>query len=104
MRTNGLTHLRTARSAALALVALALLAPPSRGSTAGATSTDGAAVSTKELGCVVGAAATTFRVFAPAATSVALVLYDRFDAEEGRETAMTRDADGVWEASVPVAL
>jgi len=62
--------------------------------------------SAKPLGAQVGTGGreTTFRIFAPRATAVRLYLY------EGRETPpeaadrtveMTRDADGVWEATVP---
>jgi pullulanase/glycogen debranching enzyme len=60
--------------------------------------------SSKELGCIIGDHQTTFRVFAPRATSVTLELFDRFDYSAGREIAMTRDADGVWEYTSPALL
>jgi pullulanase/glycogen debranching enzyme len=59
--------------------------------------------SAKPLGARVDPRAnrTTFRVFAPRATTVRLFLYDEKDAaeDEARKVLdMTRDADGVWEA------
>lgn len=62
------------------------------------------AVSAKELGCIVGKTATTFRLFAPRATHVALILYARPDAVRGRRIAMRRDDDGVWEHREPGRL
>lgn len=38
-----------------------------------------------------------FRLFAPRATAVKLVLFERHDAETGREFPMQRDREGVWE-------
>jgi pullulanase/glycogen debranching enzyme len=54
-------------------------------------------VSAKELGCILGRSETTFRLYAPRATCVTLVLYDRVDATRGEPIAMTIGADGVWE-------
>jgi len=53
--------------------------------------------STKKLGFNREGAQSTFRIFAPRATAVQLALFDRHDAETGREFPMQRDADGVWE-------
>ncbi len=50
-----------------------------------------------ELGCIVGRKATTFRLFAPRAASVTLVLFVRFDDESGREIPMAPEPDGTWE-------
>lgn len=53
--------------------------------------------SAKELGCIVKQSGTTFRLFAPRATAVTLVLFDQYDDEQGEELTMVRDKDGVWE-------
>lgn len=53
--------------------------------------------STKELGCIVGKSGTTFRLFAPRADGVTLVLFDHYDDDAGEEIKMVRDKDGVWE-------
>jgi pullulanase/glycogen debranching enzyme len=53
--------------------------------------------SDKQLGCVVSKSGTTFRLFAPRATSVTLVLYQRHDDAKGEEIHMVRDENGVWE-------
>ncbi|HLF14408.1 MAG TPA: alpha-amylase family glycosyl hydrolase [Bacteroidota bacterium] len=50
-----------------------------------------------ELGCTVRGRKTTFRLFAPRAASVTLVLFDRFEAERGEEVPMTPGAGGAWE-------
>ena len=60
--------------------------------------------SQKELGCIVDSTQTTFRLFAPRATSVTLVLFDRHDQEQGEEFSMVRDVDGVWEYSARAIL
>lgn len=60
--------------------------------------------SQKELGCIVRKNTTTFRLFAPRATHVVLVLYEHHDANEGKEYEMHHDRDGVWEYSLPGAL
>ena len=61
--------------------------------------------SDKELGANVSddGAQTTFRLFAPRADAVRLYLYENADAppeDAASVLAMTRDADGVWEAVV----
>lgn len=53
--------------------------------------------STKPLGCFVEKDATTFRLFAPRATSVKLVLFDNVGDAQGREFAMKSTNDGTWE-------
>jgi pullulanase/glycogen debranching enzyme len=53
--------------------------------------------SEKPLGCQREGEKLAFRVFAPRATRLALVIFDRHDAETGREHEMQRDNDGVWE-------
>ncbi len=60
--------------------------------------------SDKPLGCTVAGNQTTFRVFAPRAEKVLLVLFDRHDQETGREIVMQCDEQGVWEHSEPAAL
>lgn len=56
--------------------------------------------SSKSLGCTVGASSTVFHLFAPRATSVTLVLYERHDDVAGDEHAMRHDANGVWELTL----
>jgi len=53
--------------------------------------------SDKQLGCVVENGKTAFRVFAPRATSVKLVLFEQHTDSTGAEFNMQRDANGVWE-------
>jgi pullulanase len=53
--------------------------------------------SDKVLGCITGPSSTSFRLFAPRATDVRLVVFEKFDDGIGQEFAMTRDTDGVWE-------
>lgn len=60
--------------------------------------------SEKELGCSTGKLHTTFRLFAPRATGVTLVIFDRYDDASGTEHAMRNDGDGIWEHTVPQAL
>ncbi len=60
--------------------------------------------SEKPLGCIVETGKTTFRVFAPRATEVKLVLFDKADDESGKEILMKRDPDGVWEHTEPGEL
>ncbi len=55
--------------------------------------------SAKPLGCRQEGGQLAFRVFAPRALQVKLVLFDGYDAPTGREFAMQRDGDGVWEFS-----
>lgn len=42
----------------------------------------------------------TFRVFAPNATQVSLVLFQNYSDENGNDIPMHRDSDGVWEVSM----
>jgi pullulanase/glycogen debranching enzyme len=53
--------------------------------------------SEKPLGCWQEGNALAFRVFTPRALQVTLAIFDRHDAEAGREFKMQRDNDGVWE-------
>ncbi len=53
--------------------------------------------SEKKLGCQREGQHFAFRLFAPRATAVKLALFERHDAETGREFPMQRDRDGVWE-------
>jgi pullulanase len=53
--------------------------------------------SEKQLGCTVSKSGTTFRLFAPRASKVTLVLYQRHDDAKGEEIHMVRDENGVWE-------
>ncbi|MBA4313451.1 MAG: pullulanase [Chlorobiaceae bacterium] len=53
--------------------------------------------SKKELGCIVKKDGTTFRIFAPRASQVWLVLFEEYDDEKGQEIKMVRDSNGVWE-------
>jgi pullulanase len=53
--------------------------------------------SSKPLGCLLGEKATTFRVFAPRATTVSIVLLKKYNDTKGREIAMHRNGDGTWE-------
>ncbi len=57
--------------------------------------------SVKELGCTWNEDRTIFRVFAPRATQVTLVLFDSLEAESGIEHEMARDIEGVWECLLP---
>ncbi len=57
----------------------------------------GSYYSSKELGCIIGPSGTTFRLFAPRATDVRLVVFNKYDDGIGQEYAMKRDTDGVWE-------
>ena len=53
--------------------------------------------SEKPLGCRMENNRLIFRLFAPRAKWVKLVLFDQHDAQSGDEFLMKRDADGVWE-------
>ncbi|RMI03599.1 MAG: DUF3459 domain-containing protein [Calditrichaeota bacterium] len=53
--------------------------------------------SDKPLGAHRKGGKLAFRVFAPRARWVRLVLFDRHDQKSGKEFPMRRDADGVWE-------
>ena len=58
-----------------------------------------ALVSDLPLGATFAKGVTTFRLFAPHATRVNLVLLPRYDAMSGEEIFMSRDANGVWSVS-----
>ncbi|MBL0175834.1 MAG: pullulanase [Ignavibacteria bacterium] len=58
--------------------------------------------SSKPLGCVVEQGFRAFRLFAPRAVSVELVLFADLDDTIGTVYDMSRDADGVWEMSLSV--
>lgn len=53
--------------------------------------------SDKPMGCTVEDGRTTFRLFAPRATEVRLVLYEHHNSRTGEEFVMTCDEQGVWE-------
>ena len=53
--------------------------------------------SDKELGCTVTSKGTTFRLFAPRATNVTLVIFENYDDTSGQEIPTVRDSSGVWE-------
>lgn len=53
--------------------------------------------SDKPLGCFLGENTTTFRLFAPRASAVSLVLLKKYDDAEGRTIAMQKNSDGTWE-------
>lgn len=53
--------------------------------------------SDKSLGYQIHGGQITFRVFAPRAIWVRLILYRHYSDKEGMEYAMVRDKDGVWE-------
>jgi hypothetical protein len=53
--------------------------------------------SEKPLGCQRDGERWAFRLFAPRALQVKLLLFDRHDDLTGREFPMQRDNDGVWE-------
>ncbi len=57
--------------------------------------------SNKPLGLVREGKRQMFRVFAPRARWVRLVLFNDFRAKKGREYPMHRDPDGVWEFKSP---
>ena len=57
-------------------------------------------VSSKPLGCLTRQKRTTFRLFAPQAKTVQVVLFDRRENKQGKIFEMARDDDGVWESTV----
>lgn len=59
--------------------------------------------SEKPLGCVEDNGDTIFRLFAPRAHSVKLVIFERHKDETGTHHQMSRDQDGVWEIALPGA-
>lgn len=56
--------------------------------------------SNKPLGAIVENGSTTFRVFVPQARSVTLCVFEKPEDTAGKEHALTRDNDGVWEVKV----
>ncbi len=60
--------------------------------------------SEKPLGCLIESDQTLFRLFAPRASDVKLILFRKFDEEDGETVPMVRDEDGVWEVSIPDKL
>jgi len=54
-------------------------------------------VSEKPLGCRLEHSNTVFRLFAPRATQVHLVLFEKHDDRSGMEYPMTKGRDGVWD-------
>jgi len=60
--------------------------------------------SKKGLGCFVEKNKTIFRLFAPRATEVILILFQKHEDEKGEELEMKRDAKKVWEYAYPKAL
>lgn len=61
-------------------------------------------VSGKPLGFQLENGATVFRIFAPRATTVTLVLFEKHDVETGAEHEMKPDENGVWEVARPGEL
>ncbi len=57
--------------------------------------------SDKPMGCTWDADSTRFRLFSPRARQVSLNLYADAVAEKGMQHELVRDADGVWELSLP---
>lgn len=53
--------------------------------------------SDKSLGCRFDGVNTAFRLFAPRAARVHLVLFEKFTDRDGMELPMSKDRDGVWE-------
>ncbi len=53
--------------------------------------------SEKNMGYLVENGNTIFRLFAPRATEVKLVLFESYEAIQGAEYTMTKDEQGVWE-------
>ena len=56
--------------------------------------------SDKPLGAIIKNGNTIFRLFAPQAAEVKLVLFETYDASKGDEYIMKVDADGVWEYKI----
>ncbi len=52
------------------------------------------------LGCIAAGGRTAFRLFAPRALSVTLVLFDRFEDDAGREVPMAPGPGGTWERTL----
>jgi pullulanase/glycogen debranching enzyme len=58
-------------------------------------------VSSKPLGCRMESGQIVFRLFAPRASRVTLVLFKKYDTSRGRNLNMIRGTDGVWEHRIP---
>ncbi len=56
--------------------------------------------SNKKLGSFVEGARTYFRLFAPGAKTVTLVLFEKINAARGKQIKMKRDENCVWETSL----
>ena len=54
-------------------------------------------VSDKKLGSFVSEGKTYFRLFAPSADNVKVVIFEQPEQTKGNEWKMTKDSDGVWE-------
>ncbi|MFO1433184.1 MAG: type I pullulanase [Candidatus Competibacteraceae bacterium] len=57
-----------------------------------------------ELGAVYTSAATTFRLFAPTATKVTLLIYDRAEGGTGQPYRLERKDAGIWEKVIKADL
>jgi len=53
--------------------------------------------SDKKLGCFEENGTTVFRLFAPRAISVTLVVFHHHDDQDGQHHGLTKDDDGVWQ-------
>jgi len=60
--------------------------------------------SAKPLGCVIENGAFVFRVFAPRASTVTLLIFDTPDSTDGEPFSMEKDGDGVWEYAINESL
>lgn len=60
--------------------------------------------SAAELGARIADGATTFRLFAPRASGVAVLYWRQPDRSDETSLALTRGEDGVWEGKVPEVL
>jgi pullulanase len=56
--------------------------------------------SDKSLGCLLESGQTVFRLFAPRASEVRLILFQKFDDQDGETIPMVRDENGVWEVLI----
>jgi pullulanase len=54
----------------------------------------------KELGVIINNSSTTFRLFAPNAEEVSLVLFNKAEDKSGDIYVMRRDSNGVWETEI----
>ncbi|MEL6824141.1 MAG: alpha-amylase family glycosyl hydrolase, partial [Calditrichota bacterium] len=56
--------------------------------------------SSKPLGCLIENERFVFRVFAPRASTVTLLIFEHYDSADGNPFSMVRDSDGVWETAI----